>query len=133
MLKKGKPTQDKKSQYLRKDSSFNIRNLVMRTPTSTSPDRSPDIYSEEKQTKSIKQDIAPKPSLADLLIEGVAERLEINVGGIEAGADPIDHLFRHIAICYEDIREPLSLCQLGGLVGVLKKDGRLRIGIGDAL
>ena len=95
MLKKGKSTQDKKGQYLQKDSSFNIRNLVMRTPTSTSPDRSPDIYSEEKQTKSIKQDIAPKPSLADLLKIGnekledlIQELSSFDVSTIQRRSDP---------------------------------------------
>jgi hypothetical protein len=95
MLKKGKSTQDKKGQYLQKDSSFNIRNLVMRTPTSSSPDRSPDIYSEEKQTKSIKQDIAPKPSLADLLKIGnekledlIQELSSFDVSTIQRRSDP---------------------------------------------
>jgi hypothetical protein len=95
MLKKGKPTQNTKSQYLRKDSSFNIRNLVMRTPTSTSPDRSPDVYSEDKQTKPSKQDIAPKPSLTDLLKTGnekledlIQELSSFDVSTIQRRSDP---------------------------------------------
>jgi len=67
----------------------------MRTPTSTSPGRSPDIYSEEKQTKSIKQDIAPKPSLADLLKIGnekledlIQELSSFDVSTIQRRSDP---------------------------------------------
>jgi hypothetical protein len=95
MLKKGKQTQDKKSQYLQKDSSFNIRKLVMRTPTSSSPDRSPDIYKEEKQTKSIGQDVAPKPTPSDLIrtgnekLEGmIIELNSFDVSTIQRRSDP---------------------------------------------
>jgi hypothetical protein len=95
MLKKGKPTQDKKVQYLRKDSSFNIRDLVMRTPASSTPDRSPEIYSEEKQTKSTKQDIIPKPSHTDLLRTGnekleniIKELSSFDVSTIQRRSDP---------------------------------------------
>ena len=95
MLKKGKPTQVKKGQYLRKDSSFNIRDLVMRTPTSSSPDRSPDIYNEEKQIKITKQDLPPKPTLAELLkadngkLEEIIQELKsFDVGTIQRRSDP---------------------------------------------
>ena len=67
MLKKGNTKKEKKGQYLHKDSSFNIRDLVTRTPTSSSPQRSPELYCAEKQTKSIKHDAMLKPSPIEIL------------------------------------------------------------------
>jgi hypothetical protein len=67
----------------------------MRTPTSSSPDRSPDVYSEDKQTKPSKQDIAPKPSLTDLLKTGnekledlIQELSSFDVSTIQRRSDP---------------------------------------------
>jgi hypothetical protein len=95
MLKKGKPKQDKKGQYLRKDSPFNIRDLVMRTPTSSSPSRSPQLQNEEKQTKPVKQDTPAKPSLAEILKIGndkladiIQELSSFDVSTIQRRSDP---------------------------------------------
>jgi hypothetical protein len=95
MLKKGKPKQDKKVHYLRKDSSFNIRDLVMRTPTSSSPNRSTQLQNEEKQTKPVKQDTPTKPSLAEILKTGndkladiIQELGSFDVSTIQRRSDP---------------------------------------------
>jgi len=95
MLKKGKPKQDKKGQYLRKDSPFNIRDLIMRTPTCSSPNRSPQLQNEEKQTKPVKQDTPTKPSLAEILKTGndkladiIQELGSFDVSTIQRRSDP---------------------------------------------
>jgi len=95
MLKKGKTKEDKKGQYLRKDSSFNIRDLVMRTPTSSSPKKSPELYTEEKQARPIKQDVIEKLSPASILKKGnekladvIQELDSFDVSTIQRRSDP---------------------------------------------
>ena len=95
MVKKEKQTQNSKNKYLRKDSSFNIRDLVMRTPTSTSASRSPEVYTEEKQIKIVKQNLPSKPSRAELLkagydkLEKVIQELQsFDVCSIQRRSDP---------------------------------------------
>ena len=95
MLKKGKPKQDNKVQYLRKDSPFNIRDLVMRTPKSSPPNRSPQLQNEEKQTKPFNQDTPTKPSLAEILKTGndkladiIQELGSFDVSTIQRRSDP---------------------------------------------
>ncbi|MGD9577355.1 MAG: hypothetical protein AB7Y74_03790 [Syntrophorhabdus sp.] len=95
MLKRGKTKQDKKSQHLHKDSSFNIRDLVMRTPTSSSPKKSPELYTEEKQSKPIKQDVITKPSPATILekknekLADIIQELDsFDVSTIQRRSDP---------------------------------------------
>jgi hypothetical protein len=95
MLKKGKAKQDKKNHYLHKDSSFNIRDLVMRTPTSSSPKKSPELYNGEKQAKPIKQEVITQPSLAAILEEGneklaniIQELDSFDVSTIQRRSDP---------------------------------------------
>ncbi len=73
-----------------------------------------------------------KLPFADLSVVIVAERLEVDVGGIKAGMDHLDHLFGHIAIGHKDIIKTLFLCQLSNLESILKKYGGLCVGIGDA-
>jgi hypothetical protein len=95
MLKKGKSKQDKKVQYLHKDSSFNIRDLVMRTPTSSSSKKPADLLNEQKQTKSIKQDVISKVSPAAIikkenekLADIIHELGSFDVSTIQRRSDP---------------------------------------------
>ena len=95
MLKKGKTKKDIKGQYLQKDSSFNIRDLVMRTPTSSSPKKSPELYIEEKQAKPIKQEVITQPSPAAILkkknekLAGIIQELDsFDVSTIQRRSDP---------------------------------------------
>ncbi len=95
MLKKGKSKQDKKVQYLHKDSSFNIRDLVMRTPTSSSSKKPADLLNEQKQTKPIKQDVISKASPAailkkenDKLADIIHELGSFDVSTIQRRSDP---------------------------------------------
>ncbi|HQP56063.1 MAG TPA: hypothetical protein PLN83_08130 [Syntrophorhabdus sp.] len=80
---------------MHKDSSFNIRDLVMRTPASTSPERSPELYKDEKRAKPLKQDTIAKPSPAaaikssnDKLAQIIKELSSFDVRTIQRRSDP---------------------------------------------
>jgi len=95
MQKKGKQKEVKKGSYLQKDSSFNIRNLVMRTPTSSSPNRSPEVYEEAKKPQFSREETVSKPSRTEVL-RGGNEKLEniikelnsFDVNSIQRRSDP---------------------------------------------
>ncbi len=67
----------------------------MRTPTSSSPKKSPELYTEEKQTKPIKQDVITKPSPATILekknekLADIIQELDsFDVSTIQRRSDP---------------------------------------------
>ena len=95
MLKKDKGPQKQQIQYVRRDSSFNLRDLVMRTPTSSSPDRSPDVYGECTEKETVKENVKPVPSPAVLLEKGkeqiehiINELRSFDVNTIQRRSDP---------------------------------------------
>ena len=69
---------------------------------------------------------------ADTLVYFVAERLEVDVGGIEVGQQVGKGLSTDVASCHKDIIET-CLMSLASCIGdVFNISERLGIGIGDA-
>ena len=69
---------------------------------------------------------------ADTLIDIVTERLEVDVGGIEAGQQVGKGLSTDVASCNKDIIETCLMSLASCIDDVFNISERLGIGIGDA-
>ena len=68
-----------------------------------------------------------------LLVKVVAKGLQIDVRCVEPRGDELQHPGGHVAVRHEDVFQTLFPCDPGGFKGEFEKDGRLRVGVGDAL
>ena len=68
---------------------------------------------------------------AELAVEGVVERLEVDVGGIEDRPQEVDRLGRGVAVGDEDVEEPGRLRLPCRVERVLQEDRRLDVRVGD--
>ena len=68
----------------------------------------------------------------DALIDVIAERLEVDVGGIEIRQQVGQRLLTDIACRDEDVPEACLMCQSGGVGDVFYIGERLGVGVGDA-
>ena len=71
-------------------------------------------------------------SAADAPVDVVAERLEVDVGGIEIGQQVGQWLLADVACRNEDVPEACLVCKAGGVGDVFYIGKRLGVGVGDA-
>ena len=71
-------------------------------------------------------------SAADTLVDIIAKRFQVNVGGIKVGQQVSQWLLTDVACRDEDVPKTSLVCQSGGVDDVFYIGERLRVGVGDA-
>lgn len=64
-------------------------------------------------------------------VGGIAKSLEVDIGGIEQGMGPLQHVLRHVAVTDKNIGDTGIAGAGGDIMTVLEKNGGLGIGVGD--
>ena len=67
---------------------------------------------------------------AQLSIERIGA-LEVDVGGVQIGANGVQRFSGHVAVGHKDVLQAGRGSQPGTVVGILKEHGRLGVGVGD--